>query len=82
MVTQATLIVGVDIAKKVQWARFCDYMGAERETLIDNKYAHCDEYYKLKEDVRTMEVIRRGAESLMREALPERTPTRAWEHSW
>lgn len=29
MVTQATLIVGVDIAKKVQWARFCDYTGRE-----------------------------------------------------
>ena len=29
MVTQATLIVGVDIAKKVQWARFCDHMGRE-----------------------------------------------------
>ncbi len=29
MVTPETLIVGVDIAKKVQWARFCDYRGLE-----------------------------------------------------
>jgi transposase len=29
MVTQATLIVGVDIAKKVQWARFINHTGRE-----------------------------------------------------
>ena len=31
MVGTGTLIVGVDIAKKVQWARFCDYAGRELE---------------------------------------------------
>jgi hypothetical protein len=28
-ITANTLIVGVDIAKKVQWARFTDYRGIE-----------------------------------------------------
>ncbi|HCL89762.1 MAG TPA: IS110 family transposase, partial [Candidatus Atribacteria bacterium] len=28
-ITPSTLIVGVDIAKKTQWARFVDYRGLE-----------------------------------------------------
>ena len=28
-ITTSTLIVGVDIAKKLQWARFTDYRGLE-----------------------------------------------------
>jgi len=28
-ITPGTLIVGVDIAKKTQWARFVDYRGLE-----------------------------------------------------
>jgi transposase len=34
MVTAGTLIVGVDIAKKVQWARFCDHAGREVEKAL------------------------------------------------
>ena len=29
LITPKTLIVGVDIAKKVQWAQFTDYIGLE-----------------------------------------------------
>ena len=30
-ITSSTLIVGVDIAKELQWARFVDYRGLEQE---------------------------------------------------
>ena len=29
LITHKTLIVGIDIAKKVQWAQFTDYIGLE-----------------------------------------------------
>ena len=39
---------------------------AEQAKLFAERYAHCDEYYKLKEDVRNVEVLRRSAEEIMR----------------
>ena len=51
------------------WKAECDRKLAER-------YTHCDEYYFLKEDVRMVEVLRRGAEDMIRDIAPEQTPTR------
>jgi hypothetical protein len=51
---------------------------AERENLPNERYVLVDEFYKLKEDVRNIETLRRGAENIMRENPPERTqPARA-----
>jgi hypothetical protein len=51
----------------------------EHKRLLAERYDHVEAYYKLREDVRSVEVLRRGAESLMREVAPERTPTRTWD---
>jgi len=39
----------------------------EQLKLIAEKFALCEEYYRLKDDVRNVDVLRRGAESVMRE---------------
>ena len=49
---------------------------AEFTALIAERYALCEEYYKLKDDVKSVEVLRRGAENIMNENAPERTQTR------
>ena len=49
----------------------------ELKRLLSERYAHVDEYYKLRDDVRSVEVLRRGAERLMGEVTPERA--QAWE---
>ena len=51
----------------------------EQKELAAKRYALCDEYYALKEEVPNMEAIRRSVENLMREDLQaQRTqPTRA-----
>jgi len=36
-ITPGTLIVGVDIAKKTQWARFVDYRGLELRKVLKFK---------------------------------------------
>jgi hypothetical protein len=46
-----------------------------RDKLLAERYAHCDDYYKLREDVRNVEVLRRGAEKMISEISLERTPT-------
>ena len=48
----------------------------EQKRLLAERYDHVEAYYKLREDVRSVEVLRRGAESLMREVASERTPSR------
>ena len=48
---------------------------AERDKLLAERYAQCDEYYKLREDVRNVEVLRCGTEKMISETTPERTPT-------
>ena len=45
----------------------------ERDKLLAQRYAHVEEYYSLKDDVHSIEILRRGAESIMREApVPKR----------
>ncbi|HOJ09360.1 MAG TPA: hypothetical protein PK733_02060 [Clostridiales bacterium] len=46
-ITPSTLIVGIDIAKEIQWARFVDYRGLEYRALLeatckllDNKWSN------------------------------------------
>ena len=51
----------------------------EQETLIGKRFDLCEAYYKLKDDVKDAEVLRRSAERLMREAEQERQP-RQWAH--
>ena len=53
-----------------------------RKELFDKtaeKHALYDEFYKLRGDVKNVEVLRRSAERIMSEAPPERTPTRTHE---
>jgi len=45
----------------------------EHAKLTAERYALCEEYYKLKDDVKSVEVLRRGAEHIMSADTPERT---------
>lgn len=38
---------------------------AERDKLLAQRRAHVDAYYKIKDDVRSIEILKRGAESIM-----------------
>jgi hypothetical protein len=49
---------------------------AELEKLTAEKFVLCDEYYKLDEDLRSVEALRRGAEKIMREEAERELPTR------
>jgi ATP-dependent exoDNAse (exonuclease V) alpha subunit len=49
---------------------------AEREMKLANRFMLFEEYYKLKKDIQNVEVLRRGAENMMREIAPERTTVR------
>ena len=40
------------------------------------RFAHCDDYYKLKDETKDVEVLRRGAERLMRESEREQQPSK------
>jgi len=48
---------------------------AERDKLLAVRFAQCDEYYKLREDARDVEVLRRDAEKMISGITPERTFT-------
>jgi hypothetical protein len=50
---------------------------AEQENLTAERYSLCEEYYKLKGDVKSVETLRHGAESLMPESVPERIHIRS-----
>jgi hypothetical protein len=50
---------------------------AEREMKLANRFMLFEEYYKLKKDIQNVEVLRLGAEKMMREIAPERTAVRA-----
>ncbi|MDL2232395.1 MobA/MobL family protein [Ruminococcaceae bacterium OttesenSCG-928-L11] len=39
----------------------------ERDKLLAQRFAHVEEYYNLKDDVHSIEILRRGAENIMRE---------------
>jgi hypothetical protein len=53
---------------------------AEQKKLTAAKYAACERYYALQDDVRSVEQLRRGAENIMREDVQERQQTRRHEH--
>jgi hypothetical protein len=50
---------------------------AELETLTAEKYALCDEYYRLDDELKSVETLRRGAENILREEPQRETPIRA-----
>ncbi|MDR0469637.1 MAG: hypothetical protein LBH09_06645 [Peptococcaceae bacterium] len=51
----------------------------EQKRLLAERYDHVEAYYKLREAVKSVEALQRGAESLMREVTPERMHTRGME---
>ena len=52
---------------------------AEHKKLTADKFSLCEDFYKLKEEIRSVEVLRRGAENLMREEVPDRKIKRTHE---
>ena len=53
----------------------------ELAALTAERYALCEEYYKLKDDVKSVEYLRRGAENIMNNETPEQTRTRTQDIS-
>jgi ATP-dependent exoDNAse (exonuclease V) alpha subunit len=51
----------------------------ERKSLLTERLPLVDEYYDLKDDVKNIETLRRGAENLMRDVTPERTRIKSQE---
>jgi hypothetical protein len=49
----------------------------ERDKLLAERYANVDEYYKLRDDVKSVETLRRGAENLMLDVPLERSRNRS-----
>ena len=49
---------------------------AEQTKLTAAKYALCERYYALQDEVRSVEQLRKGAENIMREGVQERERTR------
>ena len=49
----------------------------EQQSLTAAKYAACERYYALQDDVWSVEQLRKGAENIMREDVQERQPRRA-----
>jgi hypothetical protein len=49
----------------------------EKEKLTAAKYALCERYYALQDEIRSVEQLRKGAENIMREDVQERQPKRA-----
>jgi len=50
---------------------------AEQKKLTAAKYAACERYYSLQDEVRSVEQLRKGAENIMRGDVQERQPRRA-----
>jgi hypothetical protein len=50
---------------------------AEQKKLIVGKYSLCEEYYRLKDDTRNVELLRRGVENILRDDIARTQPTRA-----
>ena len=48
----------------------------EQSKLIAGRFELYDEYYKLKDDVKNVEVLRRGAENIMSDILPDKSSVR------
>ena len=49
----------------------------EQTKLTTAKYALCERYYALQDEVRSIEQLRKGAENIMREDVQERQTRRA-----
>jgi hypothetical protein len=49
----------------------------ELETLTADRYTLCDEYYKLDDELKSVEALKRGAENIMRDNTPERVPQKS-----
>ena len=54
---------------------------AEQKKLTAEKFTLCEKYYRLQDEVRSVEVLRKSAESLMHEESWEQTPTRIHDRS-
>ena len=48
----------------------------EQQSLTAAKYAACERYYALQDEVRSIEQLRKDAENIMREDMQERQPRR------
>jgi predicted nucleic acid-binding Zn-ribbon protein len=48
----------------------------EQQSLTATKYAACERYYALQDEVRSVEHLRKGAENIMREGQREQQPQR------
>ena len=53
----------------------------ELADLTSERYLLCEEYYKLKDDVKSVEYLRRGAENIMNNETPEQTRARTQDIS-
>ena len=49
----------------------------EQQSLTAAKYAACERYYALQDEVRSVEQLRKGAENIMRQEVQERQSRRA-----
>jgi len=49
---------------------------SEQKKLLAKRYSFCDKYYSLKEEIQSVEVLRRSVENLMREDLQREQPAR------
>jgi len=52
---------------------------AEQTKLTTGKISLCEDFYRLKDEIRSVEVLRRGAENLMREEVSDRKIRRTHE---
>jgi ribosomal protein S6 len=52
---------------------------AEYEKLTAERFTLCESYYRLKDDVRNVEILRKGAEEIMREEQQQKQHTRKHE---
>jgi hypothetical protein len=48
---------------------------------LSERYRHVDEYYGLREDIQNIEVLRKGAERVLRESGVERSAVRQSERN-
>ena len=49
---------------------------AEYEKLTADKFSLCEDYYRLKDETRYVELLRKSTENLMRDDVPEISPAR------
>jgi len=54
-------------------------MASGIDELTADKFSLCEDFYRLKDEIRSVEVLRRGAENLVREEVPDRKIRRTHE---